>query len=429
MSAPVREQDAALDARVVAYLVNLYPAVSHTFVRREIRALERRGWRVHRFSIRPGPASAPDVDDREEFARTTVLLRPARLVLDTVWTALASPLAFARAMRLAFRLRRRRRGSLSRHLAYLFEAASLGRFAKRLGISHVHCHFGTNAADVAMLASVIGPPSYSLTVHAVEFLHGHDAALDEKLSRARFAAAISHYARSQLMRLSRPLDWDRIHIVPCGLDDRFRSPVVEPTSTQQLAWIGRLAPEKGLPLLVDALSKLRLEGREFAVAIVGDGPLRDWLRSQVRERGLEQHVRLLGPLDAVSVARTLDEGFALVISSLSEGLPVVAMEAMARGRLVVAPRIAGIPELVTDEVGVLYRVGEVADLARAIGQALDLPEPTRRGMGELARQRAFERHDVDASAERMERLLAAASVTSARPPAPDSAPRRAPRGA
>ena len=130
---------------IVAYLVNQYPRVSHSFIRREIAALEELGVTVHRFSIRPCTQELVDARDFSELDKTTAILSSApRLLWATTAQCLRKPLRFIRALREAWRLSLRSDRSVVAHVAYLAEASFLVRELKRRNVQHLHAHFGTN---------------------------------------------------------------------------------------------------------------------------------------------------------------------------------------------------------------------------------------------------------------------------------------------
>ena len=198
----------------IAYLTNQYPKVSHAFIRREIQALEARGFEVMRFSVRSCEAELVDADDKAEFAQTTVLLDRglAGLLPALLTTMLLRPRRFASAARMAWRLGGRSDRGRLRYAVYLAEAARLRRLLADGCAGHLHAHFGTNSTDVAMLCRILGGPAYSFTVHGPEeFDRATVLALDEKIARSKFVAGVSSFGRSQLYRWARHRDWDRIH--------------------------------------------------------------------------------------------------------------------------------------------------------------------------------------------------------------------------
>ncbi len=147
--------------------------------------------------------------------------------------------------------------------AYLAEAAHLARRLRAKGVVHLHNHIGQNSAAVALLAAELAGVPYSLTIHGPsEFDRPRELALGTKVGRSRFTVAISEYGRSQLMRWSRPADWDKIHVVHCGLDADFLA--AEPTPVPDVPTVvsvGRLVPEKGQLVLVGAVAELVRDGR------------------------------------------------------------------------------------------------------------------------------------------------------------------------
>ena len=178
----------------LAYLVNQYPRVSHTFIRREIAAIENTGLAVARFSIRSSPEEVVDPSDRAELERTQVVLSVGMhgLLLALLDRLLRSPLSLFGAALLTLRIGWRSERGLLRHLAYLAEACVLVRWFRAAGITHVHAHFGTNSAAVAMLCHALGGPPYSFTVHGPEeFYKALAISLRTKIERARFVVAIS----------------------------------------------------------------------------------------------------------------------------------------------------------------------------------------------------------------------------------------------
>jgi glycosyltransferase involved in cell wall biosynthesis len=390
----------------IAYLVNQYPKVSHSFIRREILALERQGVEVARFALRGWDAAVADAEDESERARTRYLLRGGLLPLAAALfgTALGSPVRFARALSLAVRMSRGSDRSLPYHLAYLAEACLLRSWLREADVAHLHAHFGTNGAEVAMLAHVLGGPAYSFTVHGPEEFDRPEAlGLREKASRAAFVVAISSYGRAQLMRWIRFRDWPKIEVVHCGVDAAYLTgaPVPVPDAPR-LVCVGRLCEQKGQVLLIEAVARLVARGVRLEIVLAGDGELRAEVEAAIARHRLQTCVRITGWIDGNQVRRELLAARALVLPSFAEGLPVVVMEALALQRPVVTTYIAGIPELVcAGEHGWLVPAGDVAALAEAIQAAIDAPVEALSRMGEAGRVRVLERHSVDVEAARL----------------------------
>ncbi len=395
----------------IAYLVNQYPKTSHTFIRREIAALESLGHEVERLSVRRSKEPLVDAADVAEAGKTRVIL-PSSLLMTL--RCVASQIVFApgrawRSLSLATRIGRRSHRGIARHWAYWMEAAVVQRWCKRARIDHLHAHFGSNPATVAMLAQELGGPSFSFTAHGVESFDAPPlVGLWTKVARAKFTVAVSSFGQSQLQRWSDPAHWNRIHVVRCGLErellERKPSP---PEPAAKLLCIARLVPEKGVSVLLHALARLRSMGLRFELELVGDGPMRGALEELARGLGLDAVVHFVGWKAGDEVRQEIRAARALVLPSLAEGLPVVIMEALALGRPVVASCVGGIPELVQPGLtGWLFPAGSVTELSKALQAVLNMDDASLAAMGERGRERVRELHDVERETSRLARLFA-----------------------
>jgi glycosyltransferase involved in cell wall biosynthesis len=404
------------DARAVrvGYLVNRYPAISHTFIRREIAGVESSGIDVRRYSVRAEESGAIDEADRAERDRTTVLLEKGLgpLFASLLGAAVGRPLKFMTALRAAWAMGKRAgRGGRIRHLAYLAEACLLRRLLAAASVDHLHAHFGTNPAAVALLCRLLGGPPYSFTVHGPEEFDRPEAlSLREKIRHAEFVVAVSSYGRSQLMRWSEPAAWPRLHVVRCGVDSAFLGDGIAPAGGRRLVCVGRLCEDKGQLLLVEAAGRLAREGLAFELSLVGDGAVRGAIEARVRELGLEKNVLLQGWRDGAGVREEIVKARALVLPSFAEGLPVVLMEALALRRPVVSTYVAGIPELVRPgENGWLVPAGSVEELARTLRDVLEAPGERLEEYGRAGRDAVRERHDSAREARRLSELFRGAA--------------------
>ncbi|MHA7836088.1 MAG: glycosyltransferase [bacterium] len=395
----------------IAVLSNHYPLTTHTFIRREIQGLEREGISVARFSIRRSRESLPDIEDQEEQEKTYAVLDRgwAGMLADVVRCAVRRPAVFVATAFQTLRFGLSSHRGAARHLVYLAEACVLRRELHQKEIEHVHVHFGTNAAMVALLLHRLGGPTYSVQIHGPgEFDNPREIHLPEKVSEATFVTAITDFARSQVYRWSDPRDWKKVHVVRCGVDDKFLSSPVQPIPEKaRLVCVGRLGRSKGHPVLLEAVERLRDEGLDFEIVLVGDGELRPLIEDLVRSRELEGFVRLVGWMDGQGVREALVDSRGLLLPSFGEGLPVVIMEAFALARPVIATRIAGISELVEDgRNGWVVNAGNVEQLTAAMREALTLPVGQLLEYGRVGREAAREKHDSRVEASKLAKLLA-----------------------
>ncbi len=396
----------------LAYLTNRYPAVSHTFIRRELLELERRGHRVERVAIRRAESVLVDPADRAELARTFhVLDQPRGKLLAMALAGMArAPLSVFRAALLTVDLALHSDRGLFRHAAYLVEALVLREHFARRSIEHVHVHFGTNPVAVALLVRTLGGPRYSFTAHGPdEFDAPLALALPRKIAGAEFVVGISHFALAQLIRWARPQDWDKLHVVRCTVGDDFLGLPPPEHAGEGFVCVGRLSAQKGHFVLVDALRKLRERGLRPRVVFAGDGELRAELEREIAAAGLSDQIEITGWIDEAQIRARIRAARALVLASFAEGLPMVFMEALAVGRPVIATRIAGVPELVEDGLsGWLVTAGRADLLADALQAALEAPAEQLARMAAHGKRAVAERHATRIEGERLERLLLAA---------------------
>ena len=391
-------------SKKVLYLINLYPAVSHTFIRREILALEKLGLTIVRVAARPG-AGLVDPADVDESMHTSYLLKnPFRLIGNVAAEFSRQPVCFAKAFFALCGIMRHSDRSYLRHLIYFVQACRVASIARKSDVSHIHAHFGTNPAELALLASRLSGVPYSFTVHGCdEYDKPEFLALKNKIREAAFVACVSHYGRAQLYRWCEQYDRHKVNIIRCGLDFEYNQDAQEVKhESMRFICVGRLCREKSQDILLDASAMLAAMGRRFEVVIVGDGNSRQELERRIENLGLASIVRLTGSLSNADVRDEILNSRALIVPSLAENLPVVIMEAMALRRPVIATQIAGIPELVKpDETGWLVDPGSPESLMKAMEICLETPIERIRTMGEFGRARVLRDHDVEIEAKKL----------------------------
>ena len=264
-------------------------------------------------------------------------------------------------------------------------------------MEHLHAHFGTNSAAVALLCHELGGPTYSVTVHGSEEFDKPEALrLDLKVGRAAFAAAICHFGRAQLLRWVPDESWFKVQVVHCGVEDAMLNARIEPIpSSPRFVCVARLVPGKGHMTLIESAARLAGEGLDFEIVLAGDGPLRARIEAAVRQNGLEDRVRFAGWLDAAQVREAISASRGMVLPSFSEGLPVVLMESLALGRPVISTAVGGVPELVEPGVtGWLVPAGSVDALTSAMREFLRTPPERLAEMGKAGAARVAEQHNA-----------------------------------
>ena len=400
----------------LAYFVNQYPKVSHSFIRREILALERQGFEVVRIALRGWDGPLPDEEDQRERQRTRYVLRRGvwGLLLPLLTMLVRRPARLLAAFHLAMCMTHDSERPLPYHLMYVIEACRIALWLADAGAGHLHAHFGTNSAEVAMLVRALGGPPYSFTVHGPdEFMR--PMGLGEKIHRAAFVVAISDFGRSQLYMRARHADWSRIKVVHCGLEKAFHEgTAVPPGDAPSFVCVGRLCEAKGQLLLIEAAARLAARGIPFQLTLAGDGPLRGELETLIQHHNLARQVRITGWISSTDVRREILAARAMVLPSFAEGLPVVIMEAMALRRPVLSTYVAGIPELVRPgENGWLFPAGSVEALTEAMQDCLARSPEELQAMGAAAYGRVLARHAIDVEATKLANLFRARAAAPA----------------
>ena len=396
----------------VAYVLNTYPQPSHSFIRREVRALERRGVDVTRLAMRPFDGLLVDAGDKQEAKATDYVLAAgmAAMIWSVFLVGLRAPLRIYRALALALRVGHKSEAGLIKHLIYFLEAAFVARRVIEKRIDRLHAHFGTNSTTVAMLASEMTGKPFSFTVHGPEEFDKPAAiALPTKLRRAEFTVAISSYGRSQLCRLVEHGYWSRIKVVHCGIEPQHYDTARPLPTTRPVTMvnIGRFSEQKGQLLLIEAMAEVARRGVDARLVLVGDGELRRPIERAISLAGIGDRVTLTGWLDESGVRRELESAHALVLPSFAEGLPMVVMEAMVTARPVIATWIAGVPELVQDgRTGWMVPAGDVGALVDAITELATASDDKLRRMGTTGRARVLMRHNIDVEAGKLAALFA-----------------------
>lgn len=396
----------------LAYLTSEFPRASDTWIQREVAALRRQGFTVDTFAVRrPGDEHMVGPEQIESRAGTYYLLTeasPSSVLAENLRAVLGSPRRYLAALRLAWRTRRLGlRGSIYQ-LIYFVEAVLLAAEMKRRRIDHLHNHIAESSCTVAMLAAAVSGIPFSFTVHGAGiFFNANTWRLDEKVRQAAFVATISHFCRSQTAVFTEPDDYDKLHIVHCGVEPDRIQPVVHRGTARRLLFVGRLVESKGLGVLFRSLLDLRADYPDLLLTVIGDGPDRADLERRARRMGLDDTVRFLGSRSQDEVSAELSRTDIFVLPSFAEGVPVVLMEALAAEVAAVATQVGGVQELVVNyETGLVVRPADHAELTTAIRRLID-DDDLRRSLGKAGRERVLAEFDSEREAERLGRLVVA----------------------
>jgi len=361
----------------IAYISNQFPSPVEPYVWDEIEELRRRRTRIIPCSVRR-PVTALDIELRRWENETlylypprfAYLLRAAQMrvrgsnLIASLGDCSSQKESLGRRVRTAFHT-----------LAGAYVAAAL----KSLGVQHIHAHHGYSASWIAMTAARLLGISFSITLHGSDLLLHHPY-LGAKLARCKFCLTVSEFNRRHITQNYPDISPRKITVYRLGVETAHARWLREEKPDENCAGtpllmlaVGRLHPVKDHAFLVRACSELRQRGFRFTCRIAGDGPERASLGRLIRELGLQEEVMLLGHLSRQRLYAEYAMCDLVVLTSRSEGLPLVLMEAMAHGRMVLAPAITGIPELVIDgRTGFTYQAGSLPDFVKRIREISEL---------------------------------------------------------
>jgi glycosyltransferase involved in cell wall biosynthesis len=352
----------------IAYLTNCFPSAVEPYVMDEIEALRARGVKVLASSARKVGELAPDL---QGWSRETLYLQRLRfgaVLLSLIRCCTEYRQLHPFLVRIAIgdeSLVRRAKALLHTWLGVYYSVLLQGK-----QIDHIHVHHGYFSSWIAMVTARVLGISYSMTLHGSDLLI-NAAYLDIKLEHCRACFTISEYNRNVIFRRYAGIAQEKIRLRRLGVDVPERGSATREVSKSDHRFVllvpGRLHAIKNHSFLLTACAALKARGFDFVCFIAGEGPERRRIEKQIRRLGLQSEVKLLGHVAHEDLIALYPLADLVVLTSKSEGIPVVLMEAMAHGCVVLAPNITGIPELVIDgKTGFLYEPGSVNDFADGV---------------------------------------------------------------
>ena len=350
----------------VGYLANEFPSPVEPYVVDEIKELRRRGVRVVTGTVRrTGNWGESATDGTSEIA----LWPLSALVVRAAWLCVRRGRRLVPILSRILLGRNEKIGRRLRALGHTFLGACYAVELKRRRVDHIHVHHGYFGSWIAMTAARLLEVGYSLTLHGSDLLV-HPTFMDFKLAHCTFCRTISEYNRSYIVERYPEVGAGKVIVVRLGVDaEGPTSRHVRKAAGSEQAFnilsVGRLHAVKDHAFLVRACLELRECGVRFRCRIAGEGPERSRLEALIEKLGLVEQVALLGHVPHERLGDFYDRADVVALTSRSEGIPVVLMEAMARGVIVLAPEITGIPELVVPgETGFLYEPGSMQELVK-----------------------------------------------------------------
>ena len=353
----------------IAYIANQVPSPVEPYVGEEIRELRRRGVVVIPFSARLAEARLDE--ESYSLANETLYLQRLKFVsiLKASWLCLRRFLSIKNFIWRVIARGEEPCGRRIRALLHTWLGAYFAVLLRERGVRHIHVHHGYFASWIAMVAARLLGIEFTMTLHGSDLLL-HGAYLDTKLENCKCCFTVSNFNRNYILEHYPRIPSSKIRIRRLGASTSSNSSLSssvpprtqQPPSTLRMLSVGRLHPVKDQAFLVAACRELKRNDIPFSCAIAGEGPSRPALEWLIRQFTLDDEVHLLGHLSTQQLDAQYRSYDVVVLTSRSEGIPVVLMEAMARGVIVLAPEITGIPELIVHgQTGLLYRSGSLTD--------------------------------------------------------------------
>lgn len=392
----------------IAYLVSEFPGISHTFILREIEELKKNNVEVVTISIN-SPKDLEKMDEKERFYYNTTLYLKEELKKNIlryffkIFTPQGLNIFFSTIKLNYFKGPK----NLLKTIGYFLEELVLLTYLKKLKVSHVHIHFANPAASLLLPINKHTDINYSLSVHGPEIFYNTDKnLLEEKFRDALFIRGIGFFCRSQIMRFLETQQWDKIHMVPCGVDPEiYRRSELPRNEIVNIVSVGRLTPSKGQIVILKALNRLAKKGMNFKLNIIGGGVDASLLKSYVEDNDLESHIYFLGVRSREETKEILKDMDIFTLPSFAEGIPVSLMEAMSMEIPVVSTIINGIPELIQNgENGFLVMPSDIEGLSN-IFEKLILDDVLRKNIGREGRKIIKNKYNIYKSADKMVELF------------------------
>ena len=371
----------------VAYILDIFPTVSETFIINEIVTVEKLGLETVIFS-RKKPAGEVPHEEADRLARqTTYFPEPKSITFiqscgDHLHLLRKAPSRYIKALLFAFQ-------NNKKGLLWFFKiAGSYALLVEKHKPDHIHAHFASLAGEYAMLIAMLLDIPYTFTAHGWHDIFEyppHD--FHQRGIRAQRVITVSQYNKDYMVQKF-GIPEEKISVIHCGIRPQLFTTSGRTEGRElRILSIARLHPIKGVEYLVKACKLLKEWDNRFSCHIIGDGELREQITGLIQKLGLEQEVILEGAQPAGEVRRHLALADVYVNSSLCEGLAVSIMEAMAARLPVVATRVTGIAELIEDNVnGYLVEPKNETELAAALQKMILNPDRQKK-MGEISRKR------------------------------------------
>lgn len=331
----------------VVFLNSIFPVLSETFLFSQYTKMQDAGMDMVLVSshkpgadqVHPGmEAVQKEVDYLCDATMTEALKAHAHCLFK-------HPLGYLRAMTQIFSVEEKTTTTL-KHITGA--ALTLQRYCSGDQPIWIHSHFTYGATSIALWLKRIAGLPFSLTLHGSDLTFDNPPDLESKLKESDLVVCISQYNVDYVKEHFPTVEPSKLVVLPLGVAPLAEAP--EPRSYDaskplRILSVGRLSTQKAQEYLIRACAQLRDKGLAFECQLVGEGPQRAFLESEIERLNLSDQVELLGAKYHHEVLEMYKEADLFVMSSVAEGMPIVLMEAMQAGVPVLSTAISGIPEL------------------------------------------------------------------------------------
>lgn len=385
----------------ISYLISQYPAISHTFILREVLHLKKMGLDLISASINQSQRERSRLTTEEQLEQDVTYYVKQAGVLGALKSLCGllfrRPLSLFKAEAYAVKMAGLDLRKQFYHQLYFIEALMVANWMDANDSDRLHVHFASSVATVGIFVKKINNCFLSITVHGPdEFYLTGQHLLEEKIKVADKLFCISDFARSQLMKLSDFEHWNKFQICRLGVDtEKFKRLDRVENECPKVLSVGRLCPAKGQHLLVQAARTLADRNLEFKLVIVGDGPDADSLKALSSKLDVNDYIDFVGSVNHDEVQDYYSACDVFCLPSFAEGIPIVLMEAMAKEIPCVTSRIVGIPELIDDQIdGLLTPPSNIEALANAL-ELLLRDKELREALGKQARKKVNDKYHLE----------------------------------
>lgn len=393
----------------IAYVMSRFPLLSETFILREMIEVENLGYEVVLYPLICQDQPVVHEEAKKWMPRARCIpFFSAAILLENLRAFINKPAAYVSILIQIIWHNRSSLDFLTKGLFLFPKAVHAAKLMKLEGIEHIHAHYATHPALKAWIIHKLTGIPYSVTIHSHD-IYDCQAMLAPKLREAVFLAPISEYNIRYLINLLGEWVREKCHVVHCGIDPSRYLPKPRLTESDvfQILQIGTLHWKKAQVHLIQAAASLRDRGVPFQLSIIGEGEERQNIEAEILKHNLNGHVKLLGAKTQEEVAHLLPDADCYIQSSISEGIPVAIMEAMACELPVVSTNITGIPELVLDgKTGVLVAPSDTEGMAEALDFLYKNPA-IRHEMGKQGRNWVLQEFTLKGNAEKLTSLFEA----------------------